>query len=366
MKVPFLDLQATYQELSSKLDESYHRVMSSGWYILGNEVEEFERQFASYCNSTGCVAVSNGLNALALILKGYGIGHGDEVIVPAHTFVATWMAVSHVGAVPVPVDVCDDDFNMNPALIEEAITERTKAVMPVHLYGQVADMAPICIIARKFGLKVIEDAAQAHGGKYYDSNAGELGDAAAFSFYPGKNLGSFGDGGAVVTSDHELTEHIRLLRNYGSRRKYDHEVMGYNERMDEVQAAFLNVKLKWLDDWNGRRKQIAQCYLDAFSGISGVVLPQVMPEREHVWHLFVIRHCDREGFRMRLDQLGVETLIHYPVPPYSAGVYQHLKYEAQSFPVAEQISHSVISLPIGPHMQEKQINAVIAAVCHSI
>ncbi len=362
LQVPFLDLNAGYQELKNELDIAYQQVMDSGWYILGQENNRFETAFAEYCRQLHCVGTSNGLDALSLILQASGIGPGDEVIVPAHTFIATWLAVSHCGATPIPVDVSEADYNLNPSLIEGAITNRTRAIMPVHLYGYAAEMNDICAIARRHELIVIEDAAQAHGTKYRGSMAGSLGDAAAFSFYPGKNLGAFGDGGAVVTNQSALFEQIRLLRNYGSRIKYQHESIGYNARLDELQAAFLTEKLKMLDIWNQRRKKIASQYLQAFADIDTLVLP---PTSEHIdpsWHLFVVRHQARDQFRDRLANKGIETLIHYPVTPFDAIAYKHLSIDKTKFPVARQIAETVISLPIGPHMTAEQTEAVIAHV----
>ncbi len=265
--IPFLDVKATYTELREELDQAYRRVMDSGWFILGNEVTRFEAEFAASCGASQCIGVANGLDALVLILRGYGIGAGDEVIVPSNTYIATWLAVSEAGATPIPVEPDPRTYNLDPARVEAAVTPRTRAILPVHLYGQTADMDPILDIARRRGLKVIEDAAQAQGARYKDRPAGSLGDAAGFSLYPGKNLGAFGDAGAITTSDAELAARIRLLRNYGSRVKYDHEVMGVNSRLDELQSAFLRVKLTRLDAWNARRLAVARLYDEGLAGL---------------------------------------------------------------------------------------------------
>ncbi len=324
MKIPFLDLKAAYLELKNELDEAYRRVMASGWYILGAETEEFEREFAEYCGAKYCIGIGNGLEALHLILRGYGIGKGDEVIVPANTYIATWLAASYADAVPVPIEPDAETYNLAPENIERAITAKTKAIMPVHLYGQPAAMDAINEIAQKYNLKVIEDAAQAQGAKYQGERTGILGDAAGFSFYPGKNLGAYGDAGAVTTNDEELAEKIKMLRNYGSKVKYYNEVKGYNSRLDPLQAAFLRVKLKYLDEWNARRAKVAKYYLEALSDVSDLILPFVPEESEPVWHLFVVRHPRRDDLQKHLAENGIGTMIHYPVPPHLSEAYQDL------------------------------------------
>ncbi len=292
MKVPFLDLSSPYTELKEELDAAYLRVMGSGWYILGREVQAFEEEFAAYCGAEHCVGVGNGLEALHLILRAYGIGEGDEVIVPANTYIATWLAASYAGARPVPVEPDERTYNLDAGLVEAAITPRTRAIIAVHLYGQPADMDPINEVASRYGLKVIEDAAQAHGARYKGRPAGALGDAAGFSFYPGKNLGAVGDGGAVVTDDAVLADGVRVLRNYGSRVKYHNEVRGFNSRLDELQAALLRVKLTRLDEWNARRKALAARYAEALRGVPDLTLPSEPEWAEPVWHLFVARIHD--------------------------------------------------------------------------
>ena len=349
-EVPFLDMQPHYLELQDELDQAYQHVMESGWYILSREVEAFEQEFAAYVGAKHCIGVGNGLEALQLILMGYGIGPGDEVIVPANTYIASWLAVSYTGATPVPVEPDETSYNINPGLIEAAITPRTKAIMPVHLYGQPVQMQKIWQIAEKHGLKIVEDAAQTHGGWYRDRMAGNLGDAAGFSFYPTKNLGAFGDAGAIVISDDELADRVRVLRNYGSRKKYYNEVKGHNSRLDPLQAAFLRVKLKHLDDWNKRRAQIAQYYLDNLRLIPDLGLPHVPADIVPVWHIFVISHPERDRLQEFLKEQGIGTLIHYPVPPHLSDAYQDLGYQAGDFPITEKMSNTFLSIPIGPHL----------------
>ncbi len=362
MKVPFLDLKAPYLELKDELDEAYSRVMNSGWYILGEEVEAFEHEFADYCGAKHCVGVANGLDALHLILRGYGIGAGDEVIVPSNTYIATWLAISYAGATPVAVEPDIDTYNLDPDKIAAAITPRAKAIMPVHLYGQTAEMDAINEIARKYNLKVIEDAAQAHGARYKNRRAGSLGDAAGFSFYPGKNLGAFGDAGAVTTDDDDLADSLRVLRNYGSRVKYHNEIKGYNSRLDPLQAAFLRVKLKHLDEWNERRKTVAQKYFENLAEKSSVQLPFVAEECEPAWHLFVVRHRDRNGLQQFLKDNEIETLIHYPVPPHLSQAYAENEHGFGNLPVAENFARSVLSLPMSPHLTDDDLDKVLKAL----
>jgi dTDP-4-amino-4,6-dideoxygalactose transaminase len=364
VNVPFLDLHAAYRELQAEIDAAVQRVVSSGWYILGREVEGFEREFAAYCGVRHCIGISNGLDALELALRGYGIGAGDEVIVPANTFIATWLAVSRTGAVPVPVEPEEPTHTIAADRVERAITPRTRAVMPVHLYGQPADMQPIVDLARRHGLKVIEDAAQAQGARYRTRRAGGLGDAAAFSFYPGKNLGAMGDAGALVTDDDELAARVRRLRNYGSVVKYQHEVQGFNARLDELQAAVLRVKLPRLDDWNDRRRTLAARYLQGLARVPSLGLPHVPEGVEPVWHLFVVRHPRRDELQRHLSRAGVETLIHYPVPPHRSNAYADRDFGPGAFPLAERIAATVLSLPMGPHLtvdlQERVMEAVVS------
>lgn len=359
MKVPFLDLKAQYIELQDELDAAYRRVMDSGWFILGKEVVAFEAEFAEYCQVKHCIGVGNGLDALHLILRASGIGPGDEVIVPSHTYIATWLAVTYSGATPVPVEPDEQTYNIDPFRIESAITEHTKAILPVHLYGQPADMDRINEIALQYGLKVFEDAAQAHGAKYKGRPTGGLGNAAGFSFYPGKNLGAFGDGGAVTTNDADLAKKIRLLGNYGSHIKYRHEVKGFNSRLDEVQAALLRVKLSKLNEWNERRKYIADIYFEKLESNSDIKLPFCLEGVDPVWHLFVIRLQERNNLQKKLIEYGIGTMIHYPIPCHLQESYVDLGYKVDSFPITENICKSILSLPIGPHLDKGQMQLVI-------
>jgi dTDP-4-amino-4,6-dideoxygalactose transaminase len=362
MNVPYLEIKPGYEELRSEIDAAYHRVMDSGWYLLGQELVAFEAEFAAYCGTNYCVGVGNGLDALHLILKAYGIGCGDEVIVPSNTYIATWLAVSYAGASPVPVEPNPETFNMEAEAIEAAVTSRTKAVMPVHLYGQPANMEAIVRIARKYELKVIEDNAQSHGARCLGRRTGSLGDAAAISFYPVKNLGAFADAGAVTTSDKEVADRVRALRNYGSIKKYHNDFQGYNSRMDEMQAAFLRVKLRKLDEWNARRCSIASRYLNELDGIPELKLPSVLQGLDPVWHIFALRHPRRNEFQAALAKVGIGTLIHYPIPPHLSGAYAHSGWKPGDFPIAEEIAKTELSLPIGPHLAPDSQRAAIHAI----
>lgn len=360
MKVPFLDLRAAYQELESELDSAIARALESGWYILGEEVEAFEQEFASYCGAAECVGVANGLDALYVSLLALGVGPGDEVIVPSNTFIATWLAVSHTGATPVPVEPDEHTFNIDPGRVEAAITSRTKVIVPVHLYGHPADIDSILTIARQHNVKVLEDAAQAHGARYRGRRLGAHGNVIAWSFYPAKNLGALGDGGAVTTDDAELADRIRVLRNYGSRMKYVYETRGVNSRLDVLQAAILRVKLRTLDEWNARRAGVASLYLRGLREVRDLVLPTVADGAEPVWHLFVVRHPERELLRRHLESRGVETAIHYPIPPHRQVAYASETLHRQ-LPVADRLAREVLSLPIGPHISNEEVAEVIRA-----
>ncbi len=362
MSVPLLDFSGPYDELKTELDDAYARFMRSGWYILGKEVDSFEEEYAGYCGAKHCIGVGNGLDALQLILRSWGIGPGDEVIVPSNTYIATWLAVSHAGAAPVPVEPDPRTFNIDPDLIEAALTSRTRAIIPVHLYGQPADMDPIMSLAEKHGLKVIEDAAQAHGARCRERRTGSIGHAAGHSFYPGKNLGAFGDGGAVTTDDAELADRVRALRNYGSCKKYYNDYQGFNSRLDELQAAFLRVKLAKLDEWNERRRAIARYYIDALRGIPDLIAPFTPSWAEPVWHLFVVRHPRRDELQEKLSAAGIGTLIHYPVPPHLSGAYAGGNDATGRLPVAENLAATVLSLPMGPHLKVEQAAEVAQAV----
>jgi dTDP-4-amino-4,6-dideoxygalactose transaminase len=359
--IPFLDLAATHALIEHDILDALQRVVRAGQFILGPEVEAFEREFAAYCGAEHCVGVGNGLDALFLILRASGIGSGDEVLVPANTFIATWLAVSHAGATPVPVEPLETSYNIDPAAIERAINSRTRAIIPVHLYGQSADMDAVKKIAARHGLLVIEDAAQAHGGRYKGNPAGSLGAAAAFSFYPGKNLGALGDGGAVVTSDADLARRIRQLRNYGSEIKYDHQLAGFNSRLDELQAAVLRVKLRHLDDWNARRRSAAAYYLSRLLP-ARIGLPAVPHFADPAWHLFVIRSERRDALRVALAAKSIETGIHYPVPPHMQPAYAHLEMPAGSLPISERLHAQVLSLPIGPTITQEQLARVVEII----
>ena len=361
MKIPFLDLHAAYLELKSEIDQAATKVFDSGWYIMGAEVEAFESEYAAWCGTKYAIGVGNGLDAISLILRAYGIGKGDEVIVPANTFIATWLAVTYAGATPIPVEPDEMTYNINPDLIEAALTSRTRAIIPVHLYGQPADMDQIFTIAQKNGLKVVEDAAQAHGARYKDRPVGSLGHAAGFSFYPGKNLGAMGDGGAITTNDSELANKVRMLANYGAQKKYEHAIQGVNSRLDEIQAALLRVKLNVLKTWNSRRKVVAGRYLDGLSD-TGLVLPCVPHWADHVWHQFVIRTPHRDDLQRMLHGIGVDTMVHYPVPPHLQKAYTSFGYARGDFPITERMANEVLSLPVGPHLQQAEVAQIVEAI----
>lgn len=363
--VPFLDVGATYRELKQELDDAVDRAIGSGWYLLGNELAQFEDAFASCCGVEAAIGVANGLDALTLSLRAVGVQAGDEVIVPSNTYIATWLAVTAVGGTIVPVEPDEISFNIDPARIQSAITPRTRAIICVHLYGLSAEIDAIMSIAATNGIYVVEDSAQAHGALYRGRRTGSLGHVAAWSFYPGKNLGAFGDGGAVTTSDHEIAERVRLLRNYGSVTKYVHEVQGVNSRLDEIQAAVLRVKLARLDEWNSRRRTSALRYATALQGHE-LVLPQSMEQHLHAWHLYVVRVsrglAARNSIRKRLAAGGVETIIHYPTPPHLQPAYKELGFPVGSFPIAEAMANEVLSLPIGPHLTADQQEQVISVL----
>jgi dTDP-4-amino-4,6-dideoxygalactose transaminase len=359
--IPFLDLRPAYEELQSEIEAALLRVGRSGWYLLGDELRSFEEEFARYIGVRHCIGVANGLDALHLSLLAMDVGTGDEVIVPTNTYIATWLAVSMTGARPVPAEPDLGTYNMSAEATEAAVTSRTKAILPVHLYGAPAAMTELCDIGHRLGIPVLEDAAQAHGARLHGRSAGALGTAAAWSFYPGKNLGAFGDGGAVTTDDDGIADRLRVLRNYGSRVKYVNEVRGFNSRLDEIQASVLRVKLSRLDEWNRRRRRVAQRYSEALSGLP-LVLPRLMPGAESAWHLYVVRTQERESLRAALGKAGVETLIHYPIPPHRQAAYASAGFGVRDFPVAAAIHEEVLSLPIGPHLSPDQQDRVIEAV----
>jgi len=357
--IPVLDLRTQHEQLRAELTAAFSRTLDGSVFILGAEVERFEREFAHYCQTEHCIGVGNGLDALHLILRGLSIGHGDEVLVPGHTFIATWLAVTYSGATLVPVDVSPSSFNIDPDLIEKSITSRTKAIIAVHLYGQPAEMDLICEIAKRHDIKVIEDAAQAHGARFRGRRVGSLGVAAAFSFYPAKNLGALGDGGAVTTNDADLAARIRMLGNYGSREKYHHIDRGFNSRLDELQAAMLRVKLRHLDEWNQARQDTAHKYL---AGLDRACLGlPVIPEWiEPVWHQFVVKHSARDTLRAELGRQGIQTMVHYPTPPFLQPAYADFAASNHRLHVSAQIGGELLSLPMGPHLSSTDTQLVIA------
>lgn len=361
MKVPFQDLSAAYLELKPGIDDALSRVLASGWYIGGPEVERFEADFAGFCGVDHCVGTGNGFDALHLALRAFDIGPGDEVVLASNSYAATVLAVSAVGATPVFVEPDSESCNLDPARIEPALTPRTRALLPTHLYGLPADLDPMIELADRHGLVVIEDAAQAHGAAYRGRRLGGHGHAVAWSFYPTKNLGALGDAGALTTNDSTVAERLRRLRNYGSSRRYFSEEKGVNSRLDPIQAAVLAVKLQRLAEWNARRAVVAKRYLAAFAELA-IGLPAVPDWAEPAWHLFVITSPKRDAIAASLKAEGVETIIHYPVPPHLQQAYEDLGHGQGAFPIAERLADEVLSLPIGPHLSNDQVDQVIEAV----
>lgn len=361
--IPFLDLKKINGQYADELKAAAERVIDSGWYVLGKEVESFEKEFSAYCGTKHCVSVANGLDALTLILRAYvelGVfNEGDEILVPANTYIASVLSITASKLKPVLVEPDVSTFNIDPACIEQSLSNKTKGILVVHLYGQVAEMDEIADLAQRHNLQVVEDCAQAHGAQYEDSYAGALGNAGAFSFYPGKNLGALGDAGAITTSDAELADTARMLRNYGSSEKYINLYRGVNSRMDEMQAAFLRVKLKHLDDEIRRRRKVALRYLECISNPQ-IRLPDVAENLAHVWHLFVVRSNERDHLQSYLAANGVQTLIHYPVPPHKQVAYKELA--GLSLPITEKIHDQVLSLPISPVMDDSDIDQVIRCI----
>lgn len=357
----FLDMSVMHSEIKNEIMEAMERVYDSNSYILGREVEDFEKRFANYCETKYCIGVGNGLEALYLILRGYGIGSNHEVIIPSNTYIATSLAVSFTGATPIFVEPYTDTFNLNPDLIEAAITRKTKAIIPVHLYGQPAQMNPIKKIAKKYNIKVIEDNAQAQGASYKGIKTGNLGDASGVSFYPGKNIGALGDGGAVTTNDKELAEQIKYLRNYGSNVKYYNHYKGINSRLDEIQAAVLNIKLNYLDQWNKYRQKIAKTYLDNIKN-KNIILPKVEENSTHVWHQFVIKCNDRDGLQKYFIENGIETFIHYPIPIYKQNAYSEYSKLEEKLPIATNLAKEVLSLPIYPYMDFNDVYKIVEVI----
>ena len=363
--IPFLDLKTINAAYRDELIEASTRVIDSGWYILGEEVAAFEKEFAAYCGAKYCIGVANGLDALTLVIRAWKVlgllKSGDEIIVPANTYIASILAISENGLTPVLLDASLETHNINPEHIEKFITSRTRAIMPVHLYGRLAEMPVIMAIAHKYRLLVLEDCAQAHGASLDEKKAGNWGDAAGFSFYPGKNLGALGDGGAITTNNDELAKLLRTLSNYGSHQKYHNDYKGINSRLDELQAALLRVKLRHLNTEISARLHVADRYLNGIQN-SLITLPNKPASNQHVWHLFVIRSKQRELLQKHMAEQGIQTMIHYPVPPHRQQAYKELK--ESSYPITEQIHQQVLSLPMGPTLTEAQITSVIEA-CNS-
>ncbi|MHC1682487.1 MAG: DegT/DnrJ/EryC1/StrS family aminotransferase [Clostridiaceae bacterium] len=358
MDLPFLNFKHMHNDIKEEIISKFTEVYDSGWFILGKEVLKFENKFAEYIGQKYCVGTGNCLDSLRLILEAYDIGCGDEVIVPSNTYIATALSISQVGAKPVFVEPNINTYNIDPNLIENSITVKTKAILVVHLYGQVVEIDKIIELGKKYNLKIIEDCAQAHGATFCGKKTGALGDAAAFSFYPGKNLGAFGDGGAVVTNDKDIANKIEMMRNYGSNKKYYNKYKGINSRLDELQAGFLNIKLKYLDVWNNERKKIAQIYMENIEN-KDIVLPYNIKESDSVWHVFAIRSLKRTKLQQYLKNNKIETLIHYPVPIHLQEAYKDLGLKKGDLPIAEKISDQILSLPIWYGMKEREIKYII-------
>jgi dTDP-4-amino-4,6-dideoxygalactose transaminase len=362
MNIPFLSFEYINRQVKAETMEVFERFFDKAWYILGDEVKNFEAAYAQYNQTAYAVGVSNGLDALHISLKALGVGEGDEVIVPSNTYIATLLAVSYVGAKPVLVEPDAETYNIDPANIEKAITSKTRAILPVHLYGQACDMESIMKLAEKYKLSVVEDNAQAHGATFNGRLTGNWGHINATSFYPGKNLGAFGDAGGITTNDAQLADKAKVLRNYGSHKKYYNETIGFNMRLDECQAAFLSLKLKYIKEWTGQRQQVASWYNDALKGVGDLVLPAVAKGATHVYHLYVIRTAQRNKLQEYLTANNIGTLIHYPVPPHLQDAYQHLRYKKGDFPLAEEIAETCLSLPIWPGMEQKHVESVCAFI----
>ena len=360
--IPFLDLKNINLRFKNEFFDIFEKFLISGKYILSDETSMFEREFANYCGTNYCVGVGNGLDGLTLVLKAWNIGPGDEVIVPSNTYIATWLAASNVGATIIPVEPNLKYYNIDPNKIEQAITKKTKAIIVVHLYGQTVDIDPINAIAKKYNLKVLEDAAQSHGATYKNLKAGSLGHAASFSFYPGKNLGALGDAGAVTTNDKLLADKISTLRNYGSKKKYHNEIRGYNSRIDELQSAILRIKLLKLDEDNKKRNLVAQRYYEGLKDLDNLILPKVGSYNSHVWHLYVVRNKKRDSLKKKLMEAGIDTLIHYPIPPHLQPAYSDLNILKGSFPISEKIHDEVLSLPIGQTITFNEVDKVISEI----
>lgn len=357
--IKFLDLKKINNRYREEIDSRIKNILDKGWYLQGEENENFTKNFANFCGTKFALGVANGLDALNLIIKAYGFGNGDEIIVPANTYIATILAISENGCIPILVEPDIKTYNINPDSIEEKITSKTKAIMVVHLYGQAVQMEKIWKIAKKYNLKIIEDSAQAHGAIYQEKHTGNLGDASGFSFYPGKNLGCIGDGGAVTTNDEELFNKIKAIANYGSDRKYHHIYKGVNSRLDEIQAAVLDIKLKHLDSDNNKRRGVSKYYRENIKN-SKIILPETYDEKSHVWHIFAVRTQNRDEFQKYLTEKGIQTIIHYPTPPHKQGAYK--EWNNLSFPITEEIHNTILSLPISPVMTDSEIEKVVEVV----
>lgn len=362
MEIPFLNFAPMHSEIKSEMQVAFNEVYDSYWYVMGKALTDFEAAYSNYNQVEHTIGVSNGLDALHLALKALGVEPGDDVIVPSNTYIATALAASYVGATPVFVEPNPFTYNIDPARIEAAVTSKTKAIMSVHLYGQACEMQAIMEIAQKHGLHVVEDNAQAHGAAFAGRMTGGWGHANGTSFYPGKNLGALGDGGAVTTSCPEIAQQVKVLRNYGSQVKYKNEVIGHNMRLDELQAAFLSVKLKYLNQWTVQRQQIAEWYNENLQGVEELILPYVHPEATHVYHLYVVRTTQRETLQAFLTGNGIGTLIHYPIPPHLQEAYAHLGYKKGNFPIAEELADTCLSLPLWPGMKQEEVTAVCARI----
>lgn len=357
--IKFLDLHKINECYRNEIDNRIKQVLDSGWYLLGNQDKTFEEHFAKFCGTKYCIGCANGLDALTLIIRAYGFSEGDEIIVPANTYIASILAISENGCTPVLVEPDINTYNINPDLIEEKITDKTKAILVVHLYGQVVQMDKIWEIAKKYNLKVIEDSAQGHGAIYKGKRTGNLGDASGFSFYPGKNLGCMGDGGCVTTNDDELALKIRAIANYGSHKKYCNLYKGVNSRLDEIQAGILDVKLKYLDKDNARRREISEYYRENIKN-QKIILPIVYNENAHVWHVFAVRTEKRDEFQEYLKQNDIQTLIHYPTPPHKQEAYK--EWNNLSYPITEEIHKTIISIPISPVMTDDEVKKVVEVI----
>ncbi len=357
-KIPFLNIKAINERYKDQFHLALEQVLDSGQVLLGKQTADFEAEYANFCDTRYAIGVANGLEALSLVLNAWQIGPGDEVIVPSNTYIATWLAVTHVGAKIVPVEPKIDTYNIDVSLIEKAITPRTKVIIPVHLYGQTVQMDELLSLAKKYDLKILEDSSQAHGATYKNIKAGNWGHASATSLYPGKNLGALGDAGIITTNDENLYQEIKKLRNYGSSIRYCHESIGFNSRLDEIQAAFLRIKIRELPAENARRNAIANTYLDKLKNTE-LILPTVNPNCSHVWHLFTVRHHQRVEIMQHLDSHGIESLIHYPTPPHRQKAYSFLNYSLGSFPISEKIHETIFSIPIDPTLTDNQVNYII-------